>query len=100
MRDPKHVRQFADTRLDVVVTIGERARAEIGPLRPQSLRRHWDNRDPAVAEGTIPWSGFCPLLRRLGYAGNLVLEVDSKNSAFKDPVIFLDEAYKRAMRLR
>jgi sugar phosphate isomerase/epimerase len=50
-------------------------------------------------EGTIPWNGFCPLLRRIGYVGNLLLEVDSKNSAFKDPVVFLAEAYARAGRL-
>ena len=50
-------------------------------------------------EGTIPWKGFCPTLRRIGYAGNLLLEVDSKNSQFKDPAVFLAEARKRAVRL-
>ena len=49
-------------------------------------------------EGTIPWERLCPTLRRLAYIGNLLLEVDIKNSQFKDPAVFLAEAWKRTTR--
>lgn len=51
-RYPKHARIFAEAPLDVVVTIGDRARAEAGPFRARPLRLHWDIPDPAEADGT------------------------------------------------
>jgi sugar phosphate isomerase/epimerase len=47
-------------------------------------------------EGTIDWERFRAVFHGLGYGGNLLLEADIKHSAFKDPVIFLAEARKRA----
>ncbi len=51
-RKPKHVRQFADRDLDVVVTIGDRAGAETPDFKTGARRMHWDIRDPAEADGT------------------------------------------------
>ena len=49
---PKHVRTFADTALDWVVTIGDPAR-DLTPVLPGNPRRiHWDIYDPADADGT------------------------------------------------
>ena len=50
-------------------------------------------------EGTLPWDRLCPTLRRFAYTGNLLLEVDIKNSQFKDSSIFLAQARERAERL-
>lgn len=51
-RRPKHVRQFADRDLDVVVTIGDRAGAETPEFKAGVRRIHWEIRDPAEADGT------------------------------------------------
>ena len=49
---PKHVRSFANTALDWVVTIGGPARDKT-PMLPGNPRRiHWDISDPADADGT------------------------------------------------
>lgn len=51
-------------------------------------------------EGTIDWERFRQVLHGLDYAGNLLLEADIKNSRFKDPAMFLAEAWKQAEQLR
>lgn len=50
-------------------------------------------------EGNIDWDRFRKIFHGLDYSGNLVLEVDIKQSQFKDPTIFLSEARKRTERL-
>ena len=50
-------------------------------------------------EGTIDWERFRAILRRLEYRGNLLLEVSTGQSQFKDPAVFLSEARQRAERL-
>jgi len=49
---PKHVRDFADSNLEVVVTIGDRADAESPDFRTGVCRIHWAIDDPADADGT------------------------------------------------
>ena len=49
---PKHVQSSADTPLDWVVTLGDRARAETPRLGGNPSRVHWDIADPADADGT------------------------------------------------
>ena len=49
---PKHVRDFADHDLEVVVTIGDRADAESPDFRTGVRRIHWAIGDPADADGT------------------------------------------------
>ena len=49
---PKSVRQFVDQEMDVVVTIGDRAKDETPDFRTGVRRIHWDIRDPADADGT------------------------------------------------
>jgi arsenate reductase len=47
---PKSVQQYSDCEPDVVVTIGDPARALLPePLRDAALYRHWDIADPAEA---------------------------------------------------
>jgi sugar phosphate isomerase/epimerase len=50
-------------------------------------------------EGNIDWDKFREIFHALPYSGNLILEVDMKNSQFKDPRIFLSEARRRAEKL-
>ena len=50
-------------------------------------------------EGDIDWARLMGLLRGLDYSGNLLLEACIASSAFKDPTVFLAEAWKRAARL-
>ena len=50
-------------------------------------------------EGDTDWPRLMGILRRLGYARSLLLEADMKNSQFKDPAVFLAEAWARAGRL-
>ena len=49
---PKHVKVFADTPIDWVVTIGDRARSETPSVGANPTRIHWDISDPADADGT------------------------------------------------
>ena len=49
---PKHVRSFADTALDWIVTIGDPARDLTPALSGNPRRIHWDISDPADADGT------------------------------------------------
>ena len=49
---PKHVRDFVDHDLEVVVTIGDRADAESPDFRTGVRRIHWAIGDPADADGT------------------------------------------------
>lgn len=49
---PKHVREFRDAKIDLAVTIGDRAEAETGAFRTGTLRLHWPIKDPADADGT------------------------------------------------
>jgi len=51
-------------------------------------------------EGNIDWDRFRKIFHGLDYSGSLLLEVDIKNSRFKDPTIFLAEAMRCAARLR
>jgi len=50
-------------------------------------------------EGTIDWDKFRSIIHGLNYAGHLLLEVGTHASQFKEPVLFLTEAWKRAERL-
>ena len=50
-------------------------------------------------EGTIDWNRFRHVFHGLDYAGNLLLEVVTSQSRFKDHTAFLAEARKRADRL-
>jgi len=50
-------------------------------------------------EGTTPWDEFRRILGALPYSGNLLLEVDVRNSRFQDHTVFLSEARQRAGRL-
>lgn len=50
-------------------------------------------------EGTTNWPGFMDGLHTLGYTGSLHLEASPDNSQFKDPAVFLAEAWKRCRRL-
>ena len=49
---PKHVREFLETPLDWVVTIGDRALAETPRFKCNPVFVHWDIPDPADADGT------------------------------------------------
>lgn len=49
---PKHVKQFLDDKIDIAITIGDRAEAESGCFRTGTLRIHWPINDPAAADGT------------------------------------------------
>ena len=51
-RTPRHVRDFAATPLDWVVTIGDPARDGTPDLPGNPRRIHWDIGDPADADGT------------------------------------------------
>ena len=50
-------------------------------------------------EGDIDWALLMELLRGLGYSGNLLLEAGIANSRFKDPAVFVQEAWARTRRL-
>ena len=50
-------------------------------------------------EGTIDWERFAMHFARTGYAGTFLLEVEMRESAFKDAFIFATEAYARAKTL-
>lgn len=50
-------------------------------------------------EGAIDWDGFRKVFHSLGYCGNLHLEADIRNSQFRDPAVFLAQAWARGMRL-
>lgn len=50
-------------------------------------------------EGVIDWNAFARRFARINYAGTFLLEVDMQNSSFKEPTVFLDEAYKRAKKI-
>jgi sugar phosphate isomerase/epimerase len=47
-------------------------------------------------EGNIPWEKFPQAMDKLAFSGDLVLEASMGGSAFKDPEVFLAEAFKRA----
>jgi arsenate reductase len=49
---PKHVKKFLDDKIDIVITIGDRAEAETGGFKSNPLRIHWAVNDPADADGT------------------------------------------------
>lgn len=49
---PKHVNTFREARLDVIVTIGDRAQNELPRFVHEPERIHWDISDPADADGT------------------------------------------------
>ena len=49
---PKHVGGFVAEPLDFVITIGDRARAEIPAFEHNPVILHWDIADPADADGT------------------------------------------------
>ena len=51
-RHPKHVRDFAQSPLDWVVLIGDRAQAESPRFGGSPAVVHWDVSDPADADGT------------------------------------------------
>jgi sugar phosphate isomerase/epimerase len=50
-------------------------------------------------EGTYPWERFCDLFSKIDFQGIFLLEVEMRESAFKEPRSFLKEAYLRGKRL-
>jgi len=50
-------------------------------------------------EGNIDWCRFGETFRALDYPGALLLEVEMRESAFKHPTAFLEEARRRGERL-
>jgi sugar phosphate isomerase/epimerase len=50
-------------------------------------------------EGIIDWNTFARHFTRINYGGTFLLEVDMNNSVFKEPTVFLNEAYKRAKKI-
>ncbi len=50
-------------------------------------------------EGNMDWSVVMGALHELDYRGNLLLEVSPRESEFKEPGVFLAQAYERAQRL-
>lgn len=49
---PKHVKKYLNDKIDIAVTIGDRAEAETGNFQPGTLRVNWPIEDPADADGT------------------------------------------------
>jgi sugar phosphate isomerase/epimerase len=50
-------------------------------------------------EGVIDWNKFCGIFARIKYPGPFLLEVEMRESAFKDPREFLREAFTRGEKL-
>ena len=51
-------------------------------------------------EGTIDWSMFASIMKKIDYSGNLLLEaIKTDEDGFKGPREFLKEARKRADKL-
>jgi sugar phosphate isomerase/epimerase len=50
-------------------------------------------------EGVIDWKKFCGIFARISYPGPFLLEVEMRESAFKDPREFLREAFTRGKKL-
>lgn len=50
-------------------------------------------------EGTYDWDHFTEAFSRIKFAGVFLLEVEMRESAFKDPVEFLKQAYERGKNL-
>jgi L-ribulose-5-phosphate 3-epimerase len=50
-------------------------------------------------EGTYDWNGFCEIFSRTGFRGVFLLEVETRESVFKSPEIFLREAFTRGERI-
>ena len=54
---PQHVKEYLNDKIDIAVTIGDRAEAESGYFRTGTLRIHWPINDPADADGTSESEG-------------------------------------------
>lgn len=50
-------------------------------------------------EGAIDWAKFTQAFSRIDFQGTFLLEVELRESLFKDPKIFLEQAYARALKL-
>jgi L-ribulose-5-phosphate 3-epimerase len=50
-------------------------------------------------EGSIDWPRFMKEFSQIGYSGTFLLEVEMRESSFKEPQAFLDQAYTRGFRL-
>jgi len=50
-------------------------------------------------EGKIDWEKFCGIFARLKYPGTFLMEVEMRESAFKEPEEFLREAHARGKKL-
>lgn len=50
-------------------------------------------------EGTYPWERFCDLFAKTDFQGIFLLEVEMRESAFKEPREFLREAFQRGKKL-
>ena len=50
-------------------------------------------------EGRIDWEKFCGIFRRIDYPGIFLLEVEMRESAFKDSDEFLRQAFTRGQKL-
>ncbi len=51
-------------------------------------------------EGSYDWDGFCEIMSRVSFEGVLLLEVETRESAFGSPEKFLHEAFTRGEKLR
>lgn len=50
-------------------------------------------------EGKIDWAEFSRIFKKINYTGVFLLEPEMRLSGFKEPSVFLKEAYARAQRL-
>jgi len=50
-------------------------------------------------EGKIDWAEFARIFKKINYAGVFMLEPEMRLSRFKEPTVFLKEAYDRAQKL-
>jgi len=50
---PQHIKEYINDKIDIAVTIGDRAEGESGYFRTGTIRIHWPINDPADADGTI-----------------------------------------------
>lgn len=50
-------------------------------------------------EGKIDWTEFMYVFSKIAFSGTFLLEVEMRESAFKEPAVFLREAFQRGTKL-